>query len=176
MLGYAKVYDTTKPEGDVVEEGVPVFENGYWMQTWTIRGFTDEEKSVELARRKTMALASIAEKANAALEQGFMFNFGTDYGHVQLRSTDRAFISNAGLKADRLIAKGVEDPVCVFRVLENVTYRITPQKMRDLSEEAYEAHLQVQSVVWNLKDAVEAAANIGDLPVIPEQIDIVSNS
>jgi hypothetical protein len=34
---------TIKPEGDIVEEGEPIFSNGEWIQTWTIRDFTKSE-------------------------------------------------------------------------------------------------------------------------------------
>jgi hypothetical protein len=35
---------TRKPEGDVVEEGIPTFINNEWNQTWVVRDFTEEEK------------------------------------------------------------------------------------------------------------------------------------
>ena len=42
-------YTTTQmPEGDVVQEGNPMLSGtGEWMQTWTVREFTEEEKKAK---------------------------------------------------------------------------------------------------------------------------------
>lgn len=171
-LGYAVVHETTRPEGQFVQEGIPVFQNGTWLQTWVTRDFSPEEEAAELARLKQAMLSNITILLSSSLEKGFLFDFGTGSGHVQLRTIDRTNISGAGMKADRLIAQGVETAVCVFRTYENQTFRCTPQVMHDLSDQAYDAYLEFMTIGWTLKDAVDSATQISELPTLPESFEL----
>ena len=54
IWGYFLVHDTPQPEGDVVIEGFPEYneEEGLWYQTWTVRDFTEEEIAANLVTAK----------------------------------------------------------------------------------------------------------------------------
>lgn len=64
-LGYARVYPTPRPSGDVVTEGHPEQgEDGLWYQTWEVREYTAEE----LAERLEQAKVRKQREINAAYQ------------------------------------------------------------------------------------------------------------
>jgi hypothetical protein len=175
-LGYFAVYPVDKPEGDVVTEGAPIFEGGVWQQVWVARSFTEIETSSKLATAKSEAETLIEQRLASALEVGFPFDFIVDGGtvteHVQLRGEDRTNVAGSGLKADRLKAAGVVDPILPMRTYENNTYMCTPEQMQLLSDQAYDAFLIFKKTAWDLKDAVTAAQTMDEMPVIPAQLEL----
>lgn len=169
-LGYDIVVEVNKPEGEVVTEGMPVLEVGKWVQTWVVREFTDVETASTLTIAKANARAKIDVLLTDALEKGFPFTFTAGVGHVQLRTVDRTNIIGAAMNADRKAADGEVGAVCPFRTYENITYLCTPAQMRQLSDEAYEAYLGFLAIRWELKDAVELAETLEEMPELPVEM------
>lgn len=169
-LGYDIVVEVDRPEGDVVVEGMPVLAAGKWVQTWTVREYTPEENANTLSAAKSVARTKIDALLGVALDKGFPFTFDTGVGHVQLRTLDRTNILGAAVNADRRAAAGETAAVCPFRVYENVTHMCTPAQMHQLSNEAYEAYLGFLQMRWELKDAVELAEALDEMPVLPEEL------
>lgn len=175
-LGYYVVYPTDKPEGDVVAEGLPVFQDGIWQQTWTSRPFTDTEITSKLEMVKAATLGLVDQRLESGLAIGFPFTFetkdGEEIGHVQLGPEDRTNVAGCGLKADRLMAAGQTDAIMPFRVYENKTYFCTPDQIKDLSDKAYDAFLVFKKIAWDLKDAIAAAQVLADIPEVPNVIQL----
>lgn len=175
-LGYQVVERVEQPKADVVEEGIPVFFGGVWKQSWLARPYNQEERDNLLFAKKAVLVDQIEVRLLSALDVGFEFDFGTestpDICHVQLRVADRSSITGCGLKADRLIAAGVTAAMMPFRTYENENKLCTPQQLKTLSDQAYDAYLVYLKVVWDLKDSVKAALTIEDLPTIPEKIEL----
>lgn len=170
-LGYDIVVETDQPEGDVVVEGMPVLDQaGKWVQTWTVRAHTPEENATALSAAKAAARSQIDVLLAVALDKGFPFTFETGVGHVQLRTIDRTNILGASMNADRRAAAGETGAVCPFRTYENITHMCTPAQMHQLSNEAYEAYLGFLQMRWELKDAVELAEDLSEMPVLPEEL------
>lgn len=176
MLGYFIVDEAEKPEGDILEEVAPVFSEGRWRQVWIARNYTPVELAGILSERKFGIVNAVDMRLMEALEIGFEYNFGTeeepDVGHVQLRDQDRANITGIGLKADRLIAKGLTSVAMPFRTYENVSKSCTPPQMYDLSDKAYDAFLIFIGMAWQLKDATNAALTLAELPEVPERLEL----
>lgn len=175
-LGYQVVSPTDKPVGDVVTEAQPFILEGAWFQAWTVRPFNEAELAAALERAKEDSIEAVNVRLADALGFGFPHAFdvegGTEVGHVQLRNTDRSNLVGIGMKADRLIAKGVVGPVMPFRTFENVTYMCTPEHMKIVSDQAYDAYLIFIGMAWQLKDAVTNATVLSEIPAIPESLEL----
>lgn len=174
-LGYFVVALVDRPtEPGVVIERDPTLVNGVWTQTWEVRPYSQEELDAMLVVSKAQTLEKIAVSLNAALDEGFEFNFGTEeepvLGNVQLRNADRVNIIGSGLRADRLVEKGSVDPTMPFRTLQNEVKMCTPLQMTALSDQAYDAYLILIGISWQLKDAATAATQASELPVVPAKL------
>lgn len=76
---------------------------------------------------------------------------------VQTRPQDQMNLIGLGVKAERLAAKGVTDPVMEFRGESNVSHALTPQQMVDLTDAA-QLHVQgIYAQSWARKDTIDAA-------------------
>jgi len=50
--GVFAVYETVKPEGEIVAEGLPELVNGEWLQTWTVSEFSVAQRKAMVAARR----------------------------------------------------------------------------------------------------------------------------
>lgn len=79
LLAKYNVYplvETVKPEGDVVIEGVPIFnsETRQWEQVWEVRDFTPEEVEQHLAERRAFMVVTPRQARLALLGAGQLAN------------------------------------------------------------------------------------------------------
>lgn len=167
-LGYFEVELIDKPEGDVVEEGMPEFRNGFWFQVWNVRPFTPEEIAQRLKDAKAVLYEDIKVKIATALNAGLLVEFdGGDLGYIPMNSKNLADYSFMGDYAASLI--GVDDTVTIpVQTQDGMVRRHTPQEYVDLRKSLQVAYLAFLNTVAGHRDAVFLAPTIAELPVIPE--------
>jgi len=170
-FGYFVVEDTDIPQGDVVVEIAPVKDGDVWKRAYSVREFANEEEVAQLDSLKAQRAAEIEQFRVESFEKGFpcLFNNDADLYHVQIRTKDLTNIT-----ALRVLAReSVQDltPFGVkFRVYENVNI---PMDAAEVIRMSNLANIHVQEglqVIWDLKDAVEAATSKEDLPAIPAEL------
>ncbi|WNL39817.1 hypothetical protein RN346_04475 [Halomonas sp. PAMB 3232] len=69
--GFFELYDTPKPDGDVVTQGEPELQDdGSWHQTWHVRDFSEDER----IEQRHALLALLEEARKNAEAQGVVIN------------------------------------------------------------------------------------------------------
>jgi hypothetical protein len=165
-LGYAKVEPTPRPEGAVVTEGKPVEEDGVWKRVWVARDWNDEEKATQLAAQKEQANQKILQVRNDDFEMGLEFSFQDTSFHAQLRDGDRINLMFLNDQAKERLAAG-SDETEPFRSYENISYELPPQELLDLTYAALAAYKAILRNSWAIKDQVDRATTVAELPEIP---------
>jgi hypothetical protein len=142
-LGYAKVLPSVRPEGDVVTEIQPIFNeaDGVYLQAFEARPFTVQE---------------LADRANTVREQKFFegmlwtFNDGEDY--VQTRPQDMINLIALKSRAQDRVADSVTTPF-LFRSQNNNTHQLTPQQAIDMCNAVFDHIEAIMVESWQVKDA-----------------------
>lgn len=173
-MGYLVVESTPMPAGDVVTEGEPELVEGKYRQTWTVRDYTPEEEVEELALRKPILTAEIENLRIQTLEAGFLFDFGGEYGelNVQCRAQDRINLIASRIDADAYVAAGQGTQLLPFRTFENIIVQIPATELVAMTNAALSYIRAVYYAGWVLKDQVDAATTLEALPTIPETLTI----
>lgn len=168
-LGYAIVTPQAAPAGDVVTESAPTQVGGVWTQQWTARSFTAGELAAQLATQKPALSSQVDSLRDAKLAEGFQYDFGGTDGlqGVQLRDRDCINITGLRVTADGLIAAGQGDTLLPFRTLENKVVMAAATTIVAMSNAAFQRVSAVYSASWTLKEAIDSALTMADLPVIP---------
>ncbi|MNL21504.1 hypothetical protein D3C87_1427980 [compost metagenome] len=109
---------------------------------------------VLVLREKDLASGFIYQKDEVTL-------FG-----VQLRPEDRMNLLILKGHAQFLLAANATDTT-VFRSTENVGYPLTPAELLAMCDAALVAGMSIYAVSWVLKDQIEAATTLAELPTIP---------
>jgi hypothetical protein len=139
-LGYAKVQETPKPVGEVVEESQPILEDGAWVQQWTVRTFTPEERKAYADQQRADALAS-----------GMPWTFNGVQEHVQIRERDLINLMAIRKRADVMIANDIEGTL-KFRSQEDHNHYLTPEEVVAMTDAAFEFTYAIYDASWTLKD------------------------
>lgn len=168
-FGYEVVLDTEVPVNDVVTEGKPELNAGNWYRVWNARAFNEAELAANLAAAKIAMKAQAEAKRIADFDKGFPYQFGENTYHVQIRPTDRQNITALRIVAKEALVAGVPFPV-EFRVWENVSVNLTAAEMVAVADMALTKVSEGYSKIWVLKDQIEAATTIAELPVIPGEL------
>lgn len=169
-LGYAVVVQVTRPEGDVVIEGTPQLVEGVYTQQWDVRSFTEEELTQQLDQKKQQLNRSVMQMRDKELEEGFehITDGGAVFG-VQTRLEDRLNMLYLNMSAERMVAAGDTTPQ-EFRSTENITHLLTPAEMVAMTTEALGFYKRILDASWVLKDLIDAAQSISELPTLPEKL------
>lgn len=165
-LGYAVVTPTTRPDGDVVVEGPPELEEGVWYQTWIARDFNEQELAGQLEYAKITANDNIMAVRNDDFQIGMTHTVGDKTFNVQLRIEDRINLLAMYTIGKEMVAAGSEQ-LEPFRSYENETIMLTPQQTVDMAMAALAAVKSISQSTWSLKDQVDAAKVVADIPKIP---------
>lgn len=166
-LGYAVVVPTAMPEGDVVTEGAPTETDGVWHQTWVVRAFNDAELAEQLTYAKITANDSVMAIRNDDFQLGLTYTASGDKTfNVQLRVEDRVNLLGMYVIGKEMVAGGVEE-LQEFRSFENETVLLTPQETVDVAMAALAAVKSIYKTTWTLKDQIDAATVVADIPAIP---------
>lgn len=168
-LGYAVVYPSTRPVGQVVTEASPEVREGQWVQQWHVRDFTEAENLARFADLKQDHFSLIGQLNYEARVQGALYQFpdNTQY-HIQLRQEDIDNLTNLRLRADSA-KRTSSGAVFKFRTGENVMkVDLTADQVIVLTDVAFEKHNHLLEVFWSLKDQTESAQALAELPAIPQ--------
>lgn len=169
-LGYEIVTMVARPVGDVVTEGQPEIVDGVYTQTWEVRGYSPEELSQQLDIKKQELNARINNMRATELENGFEhITASGSVFVVQTRLEDRLNLMYLNMAAQQMIAAGDETPQA-FRSAENATHMLTPSELLTMSVEALNYYKNVLGACWTLKDQIDAAQSVDQLPAIPEKL------
>jgi hypothetical protein len=171
-FGYALVHPTPAPTEGVPVEGIPVLEDGRFVQVWTSREHTPAELAAQLEAAKAALLMRLRALQDETIHRGGKFTFpdGT-INHVQVRDGDRANLTGLSVRASRAIALG-EEKVFKFRTYENQIFDLTPQETVALADAAFDIYTLVMGTAWYYKDVIEAATTLAGLPELPAEIDV----
>lgn len=165
-LGYAVVVPTAMPEGDVVTEGAPAETDGVWHQTWVVRDFNAAELAEQLTYAKITANDAVMAIRNDDFQLGLTYTAGDKTFNVQLRVEDRVNLLGMYVIGKEMVAGGVEE-LQEFRSFENETVFLTPQETVDVAMAALAAVKSIYKTTWTLKDQIDAAVVVADIPAIP---------
>lgn len=165
-LGYVVVVPTAMPEGDVVTEGSPAEADGVWRQTWVTRAFNAKELAEQLAYAKETANDKVLAVRNDDFQIGMTHVVGDKTFNVQLRIEDRINLLAMYTISKELVTAGIEDPE-PFRSYENETIMLTPQQTVEMALAAFAAVKSISQLTWTLKDQIDAAVVVADIPTIP---------
>lgn len=165
--GFAVVYPTVRPNGDVVTEGTPTLIDGVYNQAWSVREYTPAELDVRLVELKRTMADQVLVLREKDLAGGFIYQKDevTIFG-VQLRPEDRMNLLILKGHAQFLLAANATDTT-VFRSTENVGYPLSPAELLAMCDAALVAGMSIYAVSWVLKDQIEAATTLAELPTIP---------
>ena len=165
--GFAVVYPTVRPTGDVVTEGTPTLIDGVYNQAWSVREYTPAELDVRLVELKRTMADQVLVLREKDLAGGFIYQKDevTIFG-VQLRPEDRMNLLILKGHAQFLLAANATDTT-VFRSTENVGYPLSPAELLAMCDAALVAGMSIYAVSWVLKDQIEAATTLAELPTIP---------
>lgn len=159
-LGYAKVNDIPKPEGNY-REGVPHYRDGLYSQTWV--KCDPEDIETLLNARKAELLAIVEDNRQRLIQKGFEWRFGQAIEHVQLRDGDRANLAGLRIDADaRLKAQNVEK--YYFRTYENHTHAMTPAELVAMTQEALVQYQLLLGRTWVNQSTIQSADTLEALP------------
>jgi hypothetical protein len=165
-LGFAPVADSVVPTGDVVTEGAPVLVDGGWQRTWIVRAYTPAELSDTLAFQQNELSAQIQVIREQDFNQGVPFTFNGEVMHVQVDPGSRVNLLYLNAAAQQRLAAGSTDTE-PFRSYENKSYLLPPQALLDMTNTALPGYKLILSASWAVKDAVDAAVKVEDLPTLP---------
>lgn len=166
-LGYAVVTPTIQPAGDVVTEAPPVLEDGVYHQAWFARPYNEDELSVHLSNAKIEATARVMTIRDDDFEIGMTYTVGEETFNVQLRVEDRVNILARYVIGKDLIAAGQSEKTIEFRTYENKSVVLTQTQVVEMGLVALEAVDSIYKTTWALKDQIDNAATLADLPEIP---------
>lgn len=166
-FGFAAVNLIPKPAGDVVTEGAPVLTDGAYYQTWVARDFSPAELDVRLVEKKRELCDAVLAVRERDLADGFIYELTPEivFG-VQLRPEDRTNLMLLKDQARYFIDNNMTMST-MFRSTENIGYPLTPTELLAMCDAALVAGVQVYAASWVLKDQIEAATTVADLPTIP---------
>jgi len=166
-LGYAVVMPIQRPEGDVVIEGPPELVDGQWEQTWVVRDYNESELAAQLEYAKITANDAIMAVRNDDFQLGMTHTVDGKTFNVQLRIEDRINLLAMYTIGKEMVAAGSEQ-LEPFRSFENETIMLTPQQTVDMAMAALAAVRAISQSTWTLKDQVDAATTVAEIPAIPK--------
>lgn len=170
-MGLAVVQPRLRPEGDVVTEGTPELVDGVYHQVWEIRTYNEEELAQLLLEAKNERARRVSDLRDSELAMGLEYLFpDATVGHVQLRAQDQINLHSLRAEAMALEAAGQTEAVIGFRNYENVTKMMTPEQVLEMIAAALVFGKKIYQASWGLKDQIDAATNIDEIPVIPNSL------
>jgi hypothetical protein len=86
--------------------------------------------------------------------------------HVQVDPGSRVNLLYLNAAAQQRLAAGSTDTE-PFRSYENKSYLLPPQALLDMTNTALPGYKLILSASWAVKDAVDAAVKVEDLPTLP---------
>lgn len=166
-LGYGVVMPTQRPDGNVVTEGLPEKVDGEWEQTWLVRDYNETELAAQLEYAKITANDQIMAIRDNDFSTGMTYTVNTETFGVQLRVEDRINLLARYMVAREKLTAGVTDEI-EFRTYQNKSVIFEPQDFINMALAALAAVESIYKTTWTLKDKVDAAKTVAEIPEIPQ--------
>lgn len=166
-FGYFPVIPVTPPEGDVVTEGAPHFndQTQEWEQTWTSRDFTPEEIAANLQSAKDVRKSEAQVVLSQDVELGIPYPVDNVEYKVRVKSFDLATLTSIKTVLE---ADGEQSSeIYTFRFLDGYKSDFTHAEMKDLVVQVARAQYQLMKSYWSYLDQVEQASTIQNIPALP---------
>lgn len=168
QLGFAKVYPTKKPEGELVVELPPLLVGALYRQQWLSRDYTASELKIVLPKTKVKLANKIKNEITVErLNQGIPFDFGEPYGiqHIQVRDGDRANL--VGLRVQAIYAQKNNIPIHLdFRTFENINIPLDVDKIIEITNAAILGYYNLLNGIWTKLDITSKATTLKELPTV----------
>lgn len=161
-FGYEYVYETEKPQGDVVEEIQPVLgEDGKYYKAYTSRDFTEEEIASNLQSAKDQLIFGSYDVYLADLDSGVSWSFeGNDY-IFKISLPNKMIWDNC-----KFIFESSSDPVMI-RTEENAILDLTKDNFEIFYKFMSDQYKLIRDRYYTFVRDVQGTALIGDLPDQP---------
>lgn len=160
IWGYYLVHETPQPEGDVVIEGPPEYneEEGLWFKTWTARDFTEEEIAENLVRAKEEFRSQASFQYSNETLNGI--TLGQDTFPVD--SNELALLT-----ATRELALAKPDSTILLRKVDGTVLELSAADALDKIGDIFATLAQANQNLLNYTRSVFAATSIETIPEIP---------
>lgn len=172
--GYFPIYPVTQPEGDVVKEITPVFneETGHWTQTWDVREYDADEIAQQLADAKQRTKDSAQSQYDTEVELGYPFNYKASASaqvvvlHIQAGNEDRTNLRAAQILSQ--IAGGKTTGSVRIKTTEGTYVALPYSKASAFINSLYDANQDSNNALWDFQDSVDAAEDVASIPAVPQ--------
>lgn len=160
IWGYFLVHDTPQPEGDVVVEGPPEYneEEGLWFKTWVVRDFTEEEIADNLVRAKETFRSQASFQYSNETMSGI--KVGDDYFPVDSNEVSL-------LIATRELALAKPDSQILLRKTDGTMLELSATDALDKIGDILAGLSQAYQNLLKYTLTVFAATSIESIPEIP---------
>lgn len=165
-FGYMPVYEGAYPEGDVVTEVAPHFneEEGKWYKTWEVRDFTEEEIETNLRNKKEDLYNQADYVLTADIYNGISYSFGgKDYIADVLPEKLTVLLSIKSLAKD-----SAEDTTFDYSFKDRTVVTFTRAEFLDMWQTVMQSFYELNKKCWAFRATVEAVDKIENLPEVPE--------
>lgn len=166
-FGYFPVVPTEAPEGDVVTEGPPHFndQTQEWEQTWQVRDFTPEEIASLLASAKTNVKNQAQSVLNNDLNLGIPYPYDEEQYQVRVKSFDLATL----LTIKNVVEEDGEQSSASypFQFLDGYKADFTHDEMITLINSVSRSHYELMKTYWEFIDQVDKSSTIATIPSVP---------
>lgn len=166
-FGYFPVIPKEMPEGDVVTEGAPHFndQTQEWEQTWDVRDFTEEEIAANLVSAKDQRKADAQTVLSEDINIGIPYPYDEMEYQVRVKSFDLATLLTIKNVLD---ADGPETTnVYPFQFLDGYKADFTHSEMTALINSVSRSHYELMKSYWTYIDSVDQATSVENIPQLP---------
>lgn len=168
-LGYEVVQAGEIPagEGELVE-GVPSLVDGVYYKTYTRSEVPPVDPAAALQAAKDTATQRVSTALARTLEGGYVHTAADQSQiQVQVRSQDRINLLGLLEQAKALEADTQSLP---FRTTDNKTLQLNKPTLIAMITDALGYHTLVSDEAWGIKDTINAATTVAEVPAVPEKL------
>lgn len=164
-FGYAPVYDTPFPAGDVVTEGNPELkEDGKWYRTWNIRPFTEEEIAANLVVAKQTLIDQAVSLLATDTYKGIPYTFkGKTY---QVEVVGDRLTTLVCVKS--LVKEAEDNEIFQYSFLDETIVDFTKEEFLAMWTAVMNTLYSATKSQWAFREIIKATEDIKNLPVLPE--------
>lgn len=165
--GYFPLHPGTPPVGDVVEKAPPALVDGKWVQQYTARDYTPEERQEQFVNAMTTAYGRLDNLLNNTYALGYSYEKSEGVTHHFSLTADNQQLLTA---LNLLAQQSPEDRVFKLRTTGNVTVNYTAVEVIAMTTALMEYVVAVLDKLWALMDDISVADTIDEIPDIPDVI------
>lgn len=165
-FGYMPVYAGDYPEGDVVTEGEPHFNegDGKWYKTWTVREFTEEEKQENLRNAKEDTISRSESVLSTDTYTGISYSYNSENYLVEINPNKLTIL----LCIKSLAKEAADDATFDFSFMDQKLLSLTKEEFLSMWNAVMTAYYEMNKRYWQFREQVKAVTDITAIPEVPE--------